>query len=88
MVRFAGWTLRDDSGEHSLPTRLLAPQAKLRIWRGRGLEDATNIYLAQPIATWRLANADSFTLGSPPTRWPWETFQTFFFRCTFDLSPP
>ncbi len=88
MVRFAGWTLSDQSGEHSLPTRLLAPQAKLRIWRGRGLEDATNIYLAQPIATWRLANADSFTLGSPPTRWPWETFQTFFFRCTFDLSPP
>ena len=82
----AGWTIKDSSGEHRLPTLRLAPQANLRIWRGTGVDDAANLYLAQPSATWRLANVDSLILSPPPVRWPWGTIQIFFFRC--NISPP
>ena len=80
-VPLADWTIKDSGGEHRLPTLLLAPQAKLRIWRGTGVDDDANLYLTQLNPTWRLDNSESFTLGSPPTFWPWESFQTFIFQC-------
>ncbi|MEI6179708.1 MAG: lamin tail domain-containing protein [Chloroflexales bacterium] len=86
-VSLAGWTIKDSSGEHQLPTLRLAPQAKLRIWRGSGVDDAANLYLAQPSATWRLGSGgEGLVIDSPPPFWLWETSLGFLFGCNVD--PP
>jgi hypothetical protein len=84
-LRLEGWILRDNDGKYTLPTVLLAPQASLRIWRGAGLHDAANLYLAHPKATWGLINNDSPSIERPAF-WPWDSVQAFFFACTVDLS--
>jgi len=85
-LRLEGWILRDHDGNETLPTMLLAPQARLRIWRGAGLNDATNVYVAHPQATWSLINNDS-PIIERPTFWPWDSMHAFFFSCTVDVSP-
>lgn len=83
-LRLEGWVLRDSDGKYTLPTRLLAPQASLRIWRGAGLNDDANLYLAHPKVTWDLIHNDSPSIERP-TFWPWDSVHTFFFACNLDL---
>ena len=80
-LRMEGWEIHDTGGNHTLPIRQIAPNATLRIWRGTGLDDAANVYLNQPISTWR--NGEISSAERPP-RLPWDSIHAFFLKC----NPP
>lgn len=61
-VNLGVWTLTDDLGEHPLPAHRLQPGATVRIWRGIGQSDASNIYLNEAIPAW--TTGGSVQMGS------------------------
>lgn len=61
-VNLGVWTLNDDLGKHPLPAHQLQPGATVRIWRGIGQSDASNIYLNEAMPAW--TTGGSVRMGS------------------------
>lgn len=61
-VNLGVWTLIDDLGKHPLPAQRLQPGATVRIWRGIGQSDASNIYLNEAVPAW--TTGGSVQMGS------------------------
>lgn len=78
------WVLHDSRGDHVLPPLHLAPGATLRVWRGAGQGDATNLYLAQPERTWQFANTFDVSVEQQ-AQWPWESTTAYVMGCHVDV---
>lgn len=68
-VDLGGWSVQDSAPRRShrytfTPGRLLAPGATLRLWSGRGKDDAGNVYWGRRQAVWT-NTGDTATLFDP-----------------------